>query len=284
MTNLQIFAKELKAAANNLPKSYNDMTVTELADGYCEALDSQNNILKESYFAGLMLKFWYLIDKLYKENGTALKMNREDFIDWIAGSILQACNKSNRSWQTGKHKAEQVIHTILQTRFKAQAYYESNLQIHKANFGTESLDTPVDDEGETTKSDLIESGDPSPAEYYNSADEIIQRCLDNNRVIEAIVAETISYNDCFKTENKTVKEIKEDGTEYKYTKQTSTFWPFQVVKILSNLPDNYKEYFLHNYSINPEILDTCLAKIKKSNNTKLYSYLDATKEYLRNYI
>lgn len=262
MTNLQIFANSLKLAVSCLPKNYNEMTVDELANGYCEAVDNNDEFFREAYCAGLVLKFWYLIDKLYKENGNALKMDREDFIYWIEGAILQACTE--RAWVNNpKLKAQQVIQQIIATRYKAMAYYESNLHIHKANYATESLNTQVDDDNETTGLDLLESNYLTPSEQYNAATEVIQRCLDNNKVIEAIITETFTTNDCSK-DNK--------------------FWPYKVVKLLSNLPDSYENYFLNTFRVEPEILRTCLEKIKKSNNTKLYQYLSETQTYLRSTI
>lgn len=283
MTNLQAFANDLKIAAGFLPKNYNDLSVDELAVGYCEAVDTKNDLLKESYFAGLFLKFWYLIDKLYKENGTALRMAREDFISWIEGAILQACTE--RAWVNNpKLKVQQIIQKIIATRYKAMAYYESNLLIHKANFGTDNLDVVLDEDNDTTMLDLLESRDLSPSEKYNSATDLIQRCLDNNKVIEAIIAETIANNDCTKRETHTVVETDENGFDYKYIKATEQFWPYKVVKLLSTLPDNYENYFLDAFKVDPNILKVCVEKIKKSNNTKLYEYLSNTQEYLRNCI
>lgn len=280
MTTLQAYANDLKTAVEFLPKNYNDMTIEELAEGYCDATDAGDELSRDAYFAGLSLKFWYLIDKLYKENGSALKLERADFIGWINGSIEQACTE--RAWRSNpKLKVQAIIQQIIATRYKAGAYYESNLLIHKANFGTESLDKIIDEDNETSLLDSVASKELTPLESYNAADKLIQKCLDDNKVIEAIITQTIAYNDCEKHENKIVKETKDDGTIHKYINATSQFWPYQVVKLLSSLTDDYKRAFKENYKVDAKILDVVFKKIKDSNNTKLYEYLDNTKEYLR---
>ena len=75
---------------------------------------------------------------------------------------------------------------------------------------------------------------------------------------------------------KVVKTVDDEGKSYKYTQHTSEFWPFKCVQILSNLPDDYADYFCKHYKVVVKELEAALSAIRKANNQKLYKYLDKT--------
>lgn len=283
---LEMLEQSLKVAAGFLPKPWKEYTVDELADMACVAMDEHDEFGYESAFSGIMLHMQPYIVKLYKENGAALKLEPDDFASWMSGAITMAVDPSNRTWQKKNIKAGTVILQILLTRFKAAAYYDSNLAIHRANYNTASLDELVDDDAEcpTYKVDLLASNEPSPSEQFGTAHSIIQELLDANRIIEAIIADTIANNECYKTETKTISETREDGTVYKYKKTSYTFWPYKVVKILNTLSTDYAEKFAETYSVSLKKLEIGLKKIKESSNTKLRTYLKKTQTRLGSYL
>ena len=54
------------------------------------------------------------------------------------------------------------------------------------------------------------------------------------------------------------------------------FWPFRCVQILSNLPEDYAEYFHQHYKVVEKEFEAALNTIRAANNQKLYRYLAKT--------
>ena len=75
--------RDLTLMARKLTKPYEQYTIDELADAYCDAVDSNNELLKDIYISALVLRFWYTIDKMYKANKVAPSLEHEDFFEWL---------------------------------------------------------------------------------------------------------------------------------------------------------------------------------------------------------
>ena len=58
--------RDLILTTSILPKRYEDYDITELADKYCKALDEQDDENINIYLSALLLRFWYVIDKMYQ--------------------------------------------------------------------------------------------------------------------------------------------------------------------------------------------------------------------------
>ena len=63
--------KDLIEQARKLTKPYEAYSIDALADAYCDAADTNNEALKSVYISALILRFWYKIDKMYRENTVA---------------------------------------------------------------------------------------------------------------------------------------------------------------------------------------------------------------------
>lgn len=276
MTELYDTYKDLKACAKAI-EDYEKISIDELADKYCEYTDTESPE-RDAYFCALVLRFWYKIYKLYSENVT-LNLSYTEYYDWIVGAILMATAPDARAWQKdSKLSAQQVINQILATRFVAAAYYESNLQKNLGKHMTVSLDATMagsDDDKDRALIETIpdESVDTSASQEAVAA--VIQHYINNNKIIEAIIFDTIAYKDTYKHEKKVIKTTDSEGNPTKYTRHTSEFWPFKVVKELCALSDNYEKYFLSTYSASQKSFEAAFNAIKKANNQKKYKMLDA---------
>lgn len=279
MKELVQYWKEAEKAIGN----HDDYTYNQLMLGYCSALDNSDDYLADGYLGGLYLKHLGTINNLYKKHGQILRMTKEDFVDWITDSIQQAA--SERPWEKNPDKvknAQQVVMQILKTRHEAGAYGRLNWHKNKAQFGIMSLDNDLSDESESTALDLLESPSLSRDE---SADYIIQSLINNKKIIEAIIADTISHNDCEKHEKKTEEVYNEETKEYdKIQRCSSQFWPFRVVQLLNSIPEEYESEFKRIYKVDELLLKTGLETIKKSSNSKLYNYIDATRDSFREFL
>lgn len=250
--------------------------IAKMLDGYCVACDSGDEHRKNIYIAGIILRFWYVIGKL-KEKCPGLGLDDNDFLAWLYEAIEYACKY--RAWQKGHVNAQQCVNQCIET-IRKQHYYEFNLDKHKANYNTVSMETPMDEDGKVVLADTLIDEATEDATKMRDGDsaarEIVQMYLNRRKIVEAIILDTIAFNDTQKVTKQTKKGIDEEGNEYKYTTSTSEFWAFKVVQILGKLPEEYEDYFLSAYNINPDEFKAALDAIRNANNTKLYKFLNKT--------
>ena len=271
--------KDLIFSARQLARPYESYSIDELANAYCEALDTNNEILKNIYVSALILRFWYTIDKMYKSNTVAPCLEREDFFWWLYEAIQYACKY--RGWMdpTKNLNAQQCINKCINT-IKLQKYYDLRLDKNKTVNYCMSLDTPIcGDEGDDkakTLGDTIEADSSLTEGSEIDMNILVQTYINKNKIIEAILIDNIVSNDVQRHYKKTIKTVDSEGNPYKYTEHSSEFWPYRLVQILSKLPDTYKESFLARYNISEEKLTAVLDVIDKANNQKLYRYLRST--------
>ena len=275
--------KDLTAQARKLLKPYEQYSIDELADAYCEAVDSNDDTLKDIYISALILRFWYTIDKMYKANTVAPSLEHEDFFWWLYEAIEYACKY--RGWRDPSKKlnAQQCINKCIDS-IKLQKYYDLRLDKRKVVNHTCSLDTPLggDDDGSKTIGEMLESEEAvDNITVDDDAVLLVQSYINRDKIIEAILLDNIAFNDVQKHFKKTVKTVNSDGESVRYTEHSSEFWPYRLIQIVSKLPDTYKSYFLNRYNISEEKLTAILDVIDRANNQKLYRYLDRTLAELR---
>jgi hypothetical protein len=270
--------KDLTLCARKLSQPYESYSIDELANAYCEAVDTNNKTLKNIYISALILRFWSKIDKMYKSNSVAPTLEHEDFFWWLYEAIEYACKY--RGWQDPDKKlnAQQCINKCIDT-IKLQKYYNLRLDKNKTVNYCTSLDAPVcggtnNDDTVKTIADTLESEEVIDDHSAEDVRMLIQSYLNKNKVIEAIIIDAIAFNDVRKHHKKIIKTTNSEGETYKYTEYSSEFWPYRLVQIVSKLPSTYKKDFLTHYQISEEKLTAVLETIDKSNNQKIYRWLD----------
>ena len=276
--------RDLTTYARRLSQPYESYSIDELADAYCDATDSNNETLKSIYISALILRFWSKIDKMYKSNTVAPSLEYEDFFWWLYEAIEYACKY--RGWRDPNKNlnAQQCINKCINT-IQLQKYYNLRLDKNKTVNYCTSMDAPVcggDDDESKTLGDMLESEDGA-VDDHSSEDVmmLVQSYINSNKIIEAIIIDTIAFNDVRKHYKKVIKATNTEGEVYKYTEHSSEFWPYKLVQIVSKLPSTYKNEFLTRYHISEEKLTTVLDALGKVNNQKLYKYLKCTLDELR---
>ena len=272
--------KDLTYQARKLTKPYEMYSIDELANEYCNAVDTGDEVLKNIYISALLLRFWYTIDKMYKSNTVAPSLEYDDFFWWLYEAIEYACKY--RGWQDPDKNlnAQQCINKCINT-IKLQKYYDMRLDKKKAVNHSCSLETPVGDDAGKTIGDTLESDECVDCDTDGDAILLVQSYINRDKLIEAILLDNIAFNDVQKHFKKTIKATNADGEEIKYVEHSSEFWPYRLVQIVSKLPATYKNYFMTRYTITEEKLTTVLEVIDRANNQKLYRYLDKTLTELR---
>lgn len=275
--------KDLIAEARKLVKPYEVYSIDELADAYCDAVDTNNETLKNIYISALILRFWHKIDKMHKNNTVAPCLEYEDFFWWLYEAIEYACKY--RGWREAEKNlnAQQCINKCIET-IKLQKYYNLRLDKNKTVNYCTSMDAPIfneSDDAAMTLGDTLEASDTADALDGADAIMLVQSFIDRNKIIEAILIDNIAFNDVNRYYKKTIKTKNADGETYRYTEHSSEFWPYKLVQIVSKLPDTYKSNFMKRYNISEEKLTACLSTIDKSPNTKIYKYLKSAINDLR---
>ena len=249
--------------------------VTKCANGYIKATKEGDESLRSAYISALMLLFWGEIKKMADKCRTVATLDYEDYATKLFECINTACE--SQGWiKDPDLKAEQCIRSVIATRGRAATFYESNLNKNKVNANICSLDTPLtDDEGhEVTRLDLV--SDETSLVSDLSAKQFVQSYINSNKIIEAIILDTIAFDNCNKYTKKTVVVKDENDKENKVNKVTTEFWAYKLVQLVSSLPDDYFKSFKTKYSINDLVLEAAINKIRASNNQKLYKYLAVT--------
>jgi hypothetical protein len=270
--------RDLTACARKLAQPYETYSIDELADAYCLATDTNNENLKNIYISALILRFWHKIDKMYKANTVAPCLEYEDFFWWLYEAIEYACKY--RGWKDPSKNlnAQQCINKCINT-IQLQKYYDLRLDKKKTVNYCTSMDAPVcGGDGDETKTvgDTLEAEETFDDHSTEDVMRLVQSYLNNNKIIEAIIIDTIAFNDVEKHYKKVVKTTNAVGEAVKYTEHSSEFWPYKLVQIVSKLPDTYKSTFMERYCISDEKLTAVLDALSKVNNQKLYKYLSQT--------
>lgn len=266
--------KAIERWANEYCK-YSDMVKANPDDD--DAVDN-----KEIYFSALLLKFWNSINMLYTKTRTVGGASYDDFISIVYERIEYACKY--RAWQKpgAKVNAQACINQAISTEVK-NIYYRANLDKYRANSACNktSIDTPLseNDDKDLTLADTFT--DNSDMAYSFDSQFIIQRLIDDNNVIEAIIADIVDTKDCDKNEKISRNITDENGEMKKVVFTRSSFSARNVVNFLNNLPNDYSKYFSKKYKVKKEILDAGLNKISTSNNNKLYKYISSMQDKLR---
>jgi hypothetical protein len=270
--------RDLTVLARRLAKPYEQYSIDELADAYCDAVDNSNETLKDVYISALVLRFWYAIDKMYKANTVAPSLEHEDFFWWLYEAIEYACKY--RGWRDTEKKlnAQQCINKCIET-IKLQKYYNLRLDKNKTVNFTVSMDAPIGGDGDDaakTIADMLEAEESWDDHSKDDVILLVQNYINRNKIIEAILIDNIAFNDVQRYYKRTVKT-----DSVKYTEYSSEFWPYRLIQIVSKLSPSYKWEFLSKYKISEEKLDAVLAAVDKATNQKLYKYLRLTLEELR---
>lgn len=270
MTDLKNVYRE---QAKYLPYNYETAPIEDMLSNYKKYRNTPNPKANH-YFSGLMLRFWYLQSKLEFKYNITLKEDRVFYHDMVVDTI----NLATDYWDEEKGvKGTQAINKCAST-IMLREMYQRRLDIHKASYKTTSIDTPIagDEDGMTLGDTLVDTESDPMASTVSGAHCLIQHYIDNNKIVEAIILDTIATNDTFKHSRKTHKNVDEDGEEYKYTEHSTEFWAYKVVQLLGNLPATYLANFLAKYEVDVHILELGLDAIHNANNQKLYKYLTNT--------
>lgn len=247
-----------------------------------DTLDTtQDSHLRDLCAAGLMCRYWSVFTK--EKVGFEEEYDTKISYGWEA---IEYALKY-KAWQNPEKKvnADQAVKQCIHTIF-LQHNYDANLAKHKASYVSDSLDVEMSDiyggDSKVTLGDTLVDEDDLASRAYDEGSEaarsIVQLYIDKKKLVEAIILDTIAFNETEKVTKKTVLVTDSEGKQVKQTQTYKEFWPFRAVQLLSKLPTSYSDYFGNTYNVNPVEFDKALATVRAATNQKLYRYLSKTLE------
>lgn len=282
---LEGIKRDFKKEAAKLGE-YQQLSVDYLADEYCRAIDAEDAVGSSKYISALILRFWYKISEIYNACKNISGFGPEEALDVLFDCINVTCDY--RGWQDpAKHlNARQCILQVLSTRGVPAVIYQYNTDKYKIHANILSLDAQINESDSDSTDTFVDTvADPSDiqAEFAGNdlVRQLVQYFINKDRLIEAMFMDCIAHTDCMRQEKKTKKFVNASGEEQKYTETTSELWEYKLIQDVSKLPDAYSNYFSKRYSVKRAISDAAFAKLKASNNQKLYKYLRSSLRTIR---
>lgn len=277
MSGLDLFKEQLSMKAKSLP-DYDESEIdkgkiTRWADGYCDACDSGDEAMKDAYISALMLKFWHRVPDIYAKVKATGAYDYEDCASVLFESIATACSPKYRAWRKNpKLSAQACINQTLATRGVAAIIYESNLSRGQANAPANQvrLDDKLPD-GDAPVSDMYGTRDPIVG---GEAKALIQSMIDEGNVVEAIILDSIAFDESMRISKSKRVWTDMDGKSHGCKTSTAEFWSRKLVRSLTKLPAGYLAYFTGAYEVSQDSAEAAISKIAESNTTKLHRFVD----------
>lgn len=238
-----------REAASACP-DYEKKTPNELGNGYCDAEEAGDIVLRDGFFAALVLRYWYKIYK-YAASSKSTRLELEDFLDWLIEAISLALkyrrwrDPSNKLFKD-KNAVDKVINCCCATvrNFYYQAF---NKDKRKLNYLTASLETQIENAGDAA---IFEN---SFTEEPDAAAEFINSYVQKDKLISAIILDNIAYFDAFKekefTRTVTSLNAEEEPEQIKQKYVERTFDVGLLVKNLKKLNEGYFLGFMQRYHL-----------------------------------
>ena len=225
----------------------------------------ENDYLKDTYFAGTMIKYWFLID-MYYDKCKSLKLEKSDFCTLLGESILKATHyrkweDKNNKLYNDKNAPYKVINRCFYSLTKL-LYYNSNLDKNRINYGDHfSLDysDSYSDIDSFYYSNEIYTTDSS---FYSELnfESVLEYLAKKNRADEFIV----------------LNILKDENVFFKNNKMNYTY----VIKQLKNMPMSCVNDLSETYRFNKEILVSRLLYLQSLTMSQLNGIINKSIDYI----
>lgn len=298
MTLKEIQQGFIDNAKNILGEEYELITKADLANGYCDAEEAGDIILRDGYYSAWMLRYWYKIFE-WERSSKSLNLDLVDFVGWLHDCLQDALYY--RSWRPLRQiekdpvtkafigpylpnpqyqaddpdAADKSVNYFCKAK-RGKEYQANNKDRRRANALTVSLDASVDENGDYA---LNYAGAYEEPNRHEGIQALVEHFLKEEKSIEALIIDGICNFDSFKTTKTTTTEIylDDEGMEYeeKQNRYSSSFDARKLVKHLNQIDNAFmEEYFSVEYKLSKEQTLEILNKLNKTNNTKLYKYIE----------
>ena len=305
MTLNELQISYMKAASGL--KDYQNISKTDLGNGYCDAEESGNDLLKNQYWAAIVLRYWYKLFN-WMQKSASCKLQPEDFVMWLEHTLwivfyyrswryeYKAIVKDGKfiDWEydeEGNKIPNPYYYKVDPNAFdrtvnffaacqRGREYQYLNKDKHKSHILSSSLDMAVENIGDAA---LEQAGATEEFDKIDGIKSLILKLIDQNRTIEAFIVDGICYHHAFKEEKEKIdcpyseEELEELSFKPEKYTYSHTFNPRLLVKHLSSIDEKFmRSYFQPQYELDEEVSEYMYNKLKQVNNNKLYKYIKKT--------
>lgn len=285
------YQRELEGLASQIPTYSRDKRsakqITEWVDQFIAAREAGDEALMQQLDACLMLKHQNDVVKMADKVKTTGLYTVEDCQSEVWRCIHVGINQwaAMPAEKKAKTNAMAVIATCIACRGAAQIMVESNSDGNKAFATAVSMDQPMSkgsDEADSLLDVVAGSVDEAAETMQNlNARRLVQRCIDKQKLIEAIVLDTIQFDECYKETKKQSSYVNEEGEEIKYASYSREHSDRFTVRALTNLPEGYGDYFEGTYDVDHAAFEATLERIRSVDSSKLYKFVEGAKNFAR---
>lgn len=269
----------IKAAALVKP-DWKTTDVNTLCNLYIDHEDDE--VLRDGYFAGVVLKKWGYIGKHYI-NSKASGFTIEDCYIMVTDAVMYILK--SRKWRDPSNKLygdknapDKCLNRCIFSA-RQRDYYLANRQKRKADFGGNKVSLSYIEDQVGDHSEVFMTDDDQMCTIYSSdVKNIISLLLNNNRGLEGIILDNILHDDCFVTKSETLVDV--DGNKFK--KSHEVFKLCKLVDNLSRYDDNSIKKLCNSYGVSSDKGNQVLDIIKQVDKNKLSRIVKATIEKMSN--
>jgi hypothetical protein len=246
---------------------YQSMSKTELANGYCDADESNDLVKKDQYFSALVLRYWFKA-KEFAQASEFTRLELDDFVSWIGESLMVGFKY--RRWRDPLHPLskdpEAPGKIFSRALFSTQKRWLNHLNKDKrrVNYTAESIEEQIEIYGKRAHSLTkhyvkIEVQGPSQA--------LVQSYLDKGNIVAAIIIDSIAHQDIVTAES--------GSSPYVFSHRSLT-------KHLHKLSSSYINYFKSTYEVDTEKISEISTYFSNSDGRTLNKHIKVTISKLKN--
>ena len=255
----------------NLIKDWRKLTQRELANACLQYKDT-NPDLYEKYFSCLVITFWYKI-MTFSEKSQSSKNQLEDYVDWLIDTLELALKYHYWTLPENlldKKAIEKAVNRCAET-VRQRYYYQYNLDKHKANYLTDSLDAKLEDLHDSFY--LLEDDTYEENTSKLNFGSIISYFKKQNDILSIILLDAICWQDTFIVSTKKEKFTRiEDDEVVEDSAKVSTY-EFSLIKlnkyIRKQLNNNVITYLIKSYNLSDSLVKNEVTNLQKLSQLKL---------------
>ena len=255
----------------NLIKNWKSLSQREIANACLQYKDTDQELYSQ-YFSCLVIIFWYKI-MTFAEKSQSSKNQLEDYVDWLIDTIELALKY--HYWTLPENlndeKAIQKAINRCADTIRQRYYYQYNLDKHKANYLTDSLDAKLDDLHDSFY--LLEDDTYSDNISKINFKSIIGYFKRQKDILSIILLDAICWQDTFTVSTKKKKfTINDTGEEVEDSAKVYNY-DFSLIKlnkyIRNQLNSNVINYLIKSYNLSDNLVIEEVANLQKLSQLKL---------------
>lgn len=238
--------------------------ITDLANAYLDAMDSNDSEGMNRYISALMVRYWHMVPYLWDRSKSS-KLGMEDMVMWIYEGFAKAFKY--RSWvdpskpvSKDPKGAEKCFNQCI-TSVRQYWYKHFNTNMSRINYVAMSLDALHEALGDAFDDHAPQEGLFSEGD---SCRDIISTLVAEGRLFDAVVVDLVCFGDSFRETRGKARVVTGNG-ELVEDIQTCNheFDMKRLLACMKSIDREYLEEFGNAYGVDPDSVAKALGSVGK---------------------